>query len=537
MTPNFQDIDYISSEIVKLKKLSEQMADTFIERVLLLIQEDIKAATEVIENLSAEIVKRKVQVKQIENIFIKQFVLLVKTDLEVAIEIVGSLLKKSSMSSRTHINIILENIYFILEEVAPQRAKAEVDKVIEVENEHNRHYDRGGPYYWTPERAVTDREASAELLRRLSTFKDDEIRKSVASNNNTPPDVLEQLCQDEHSGIRNRAIRNQSLPLQMLEKLSKDKNVEVRAKVAYNKSTPIEMFIALSEDSSIVALGKSNPVYNILRGFCERDDESELRRRLSSSNNDEIREIIASHMRTSSDILEQLSQDKNIKVQISVAKNMNTSANTLERLSWNDNADVRLGIGQNSNTDVEVLKRLAADSSLWPVIALNPNICEDIIRKLSKSEDFEVRSKIAEHIKTSPEIVRELSKDPAPQVRVSVAKNRNTPEDILDMLSKDHGETTSSFAKEERKRVSDFQASLYHRFWDNLHALDLLTGVLFQGTNQHERCVNQGKEIRREVARNRNTSMKTLKSMSNDDEPSIVELVERVLRNREKESN
>jgi hypothetical protein len=508
---------------------------------------------------SSKIEKFEKRTKQMIDIFIERFTELMKTDIDASTEILGILLKKSSFRYKGHIDRILNHIYFLLEEIAPQRAKEEIDKVLADEEEYNRHYDRGGPYYWTPERAVADNEAPEELLRKLSNSQNNERRKEIATNKNTPPDVLEQLCQDEYPEVRNRAINNKSLTIHILEKLSKDENIEVRArvalngnmpvylleqlsqdenarvrsKVASNINTPIKTFIKLSEDSEVMNLGEHNPVYQALRD--DRASEK-LLRHLSASKNDEIKKIIACHMKTPPDILEQLCQSENVKVRISVAKNKNTPANALKLLSWDQNADIQASVSANPNTDIEVLRRLVNENNNWPSIADNPNISQDIIIRLSKSDDYSIRSSIAQNLKTSSEILRELSKDPAPHVRTSVAKNNNTPEDILNILSTDHGETTKKFRNEERIKIGEFQRSLLRQLWDNFNTINLLTKVFYHGTDQNERFEYHGTEIRKKVATNKNTSLKTLKNMLYDDDSSIVELVERVLKNREKDS-
>lgn len=98
---------------------------------------------------SEKISRRVVLAKQAAEIFIVRFDPFVKEDIESATDIVGHLLKGSSHCAETKcmINMILDQVFFMLEDIAPQNAKAELDKVVAEENEFYQHYDRGGPSY------------------------------------------------------------------------------------------------------------------------------------------------------------------------------------------------------------------------------------------------------------------------------------------------------------------------------------------------------------------------------------------------------
>jgi len=46
---------------------------------------------------------------------------------------------------------------------------------------------------------------SEEILLKLSTDKEWEVRNAVATNKATPPDILNRLCNDSNENVRNTA--------------------------------------------------------------------------------------------------------------------------------------------------------------------------------------------------------------------------------------------------------------------------------------------------------------------------------------------
>jgi hypothetical protein len=66
-----------------------------------------------------------------------------------------------------------------------------------------------------------------EILKVLSTDKDDDVRWWVAFNRNTPVELLEILSTDEYYGVRCAVAGNPNTPVEVLEVLSTDEECRV----------------------------------------------------------------------------------------------------------------------------------------------------------------------------------------------------------------------------------------------------------------------------------------------------------------------
>ena len=148
----------------------------------------------------------------------------------------------------------------------------------------------------------------------------------IAKNFNTPVDVLIKLSTDKDSNVRRGVARNPNTPIDILEKLSSDKESDVRGGVAQNLNTPVDILVQLStdEDSWVrmyVAQNRHTPVDVLVK--------------LSTDGDSWVRRYVARNPNTPVDILVQLSTDKNSDVQKGVAQNPNTPVDILEKLSTN----------------------------------------------------------------------------------------------------------------------------------------------------------------------------------------------------------
>ncbi|MCC6980288.1 MAG: hypothetical protein IT343_18355 [Candidatus Melainabacteria bacterium] len=74
------------------------------------------------------------------------------------------------------------------------------------------------------------------------------VRRVVASNPNTPRQVLERLAADDSAVLRRHVALNPRTPVETLRKLAEDTQADVRLAVAENIGTPQEILAALSSD-------------------------------------------------------------------------------------------------------------------------------------------------------------------------------------------------------------------------------------------------------------------------------------------------
>jgi len=75
---------------------------------------------------------------------------------------------------------------------------------------------------------------------KLKDFADsryEDVRRSVAENQNTSSDVLEKLSNDDEYSVREAVAKNKRTSVKVLEKLSNDVSQRVREEVAKNENT------------------------------------------------------------------------------------------------------------------------------------------------------------------------------------------------------------------------------------------------------------------------------------------------------------
>ena len=128
------------------------------------------------------------------------------------------------------------------------------------------------------------------------------IRKKIAENPNTSPEILTLLAKDRGWSVRREVARNPHTSSEILALLAKDKEWTVRWKVAENPNTSSEILALLAKD----------------------EDWG-------------VRSGVALNSKTSPEILALLAKDKNYLVKGQVAKNLNTPRNILYLLAKDEN--------------------------------------------------------------------------------------------------------------------------------------------------------------------------------------------------------
>ena len=225
----------------------------------------------------------------------------------------------------------------------------------------------------------------SEILKELSKDPDEDVRRIVAGNENTPGNVLEGLSKDEEPGIRLLVAMNENTPGNVLEGLSKDEDWSVRQAVAENENTP-------------------------------------------------------------GNVLEYLAKDKHWKVHCAVAENKNTPVATLEILAKNEDENVRCTVAENENTPATVLEKLAKDNDPGVLISLirNENTPVAVLESLAKDKNWEVRDQaierldakiryvVAEKENAPMKVPENLSKDEKPIISASDLKNAKAEKDVRD---------------------------------------------------------------------------------------------------------
>ena len=244
--------------------------------------------------------------------------------------------------------------------------------------------DQDGKYYFIKQ--LLDFNPSQEVLAKLSNDEDDSIRKLVAENPSTSPELLLKIAEDKFEifTIRLVAIRNPSMSIESLVKFAENPHPGFRSAVANNRSTPPEVLSRLSEDGygtikNSVALNPSTP--------------PEVLAKLSNDENDTIRRNIAENPSTPPELLAKLADSDDHGILTSVAENPSTPPEALTRLSDHGESYVRWTVAENPSTPPEVLAKLSNDEEIYvrELVAKNPNTPIEILLAFYNTEDERFR--------------------------------------------------------------------------------------------------------------------------------------------------
>jgi hypothetical protein len=329
---------------------------------------------------------------------------------------------------------------------------------------------------------IIDKEPSSQVWIKLSEDEVVDIRKTVANNPSTPPEVLVKLSGDKEYLVREEVAANPSTPPEVLVKLSEEEKAGVLRAVAYNPSTPPEVLVKLSGDKSPsvrrrVANNRSTPpealaklsgdeLYDILIKVSKNPKTPpEALAKLAStpqpdyteSQFNEVRIEVSKNPNTPPEALTRLASDSDSVVRQNVASNPSTAPELLTKLVFDEEAkksyardnNIIHRVLENPNTPPEVLVKFSKSVYDTPRLAVgsNPSTPPEVLVELSEDEDARVREEVAANPSTPPEVLVKLSEDEHARVRKQVANNPSTPLEVLVKLSGDEVEYVRRAAK------------------------------------------------------------------------------------------
>lgn len=342
---------------------------------------------------------------------------------------------------------------------------------------------------------------SPETLIRLSMDGWHATRQNVCGNRNTPPGILNNLSRDPDHHVRKIIAANEhpNLSPDILDRLAEDPSHLVRKSVLLNSNIKPETLIKLAVKPGEYGKDISETAYYKLDRYMSRVDPEERRRieeliemaklglisysndlnlddlnldesliyegfKMWDYNSDEdpyykdipvkqleslmlngdfrIRQMVAEHPNTTSEILSKLTRDPESLVRFEVAQNEITDPKDLILLSKDESPDVREGVAANEMTPIEALIELSKDpiGVVRMRVSRNNKVTDDILSSMMEREESDtyVKREIAGRSK-SFNVLNKLVKDPEPLIRIKVSKNMWLARypDIIDQLIKD----------------------------------------------------------------------------------------------------
>ncbi len=296
------------------------------------------------------------------------------------------------------------------------------------------------------------------------------VRSALASNPDTPPNILESLAKENYSNVREKVAQNPNTPLSILQELTMDKNGEVACVASQIIKLRQSSYGVLDFSKESIKVAEiletyQRPDWNknwSNRGHAASNPNTPifLLEELAKDKEEMIRQGVASNPQTPIHILEQLAQDDSRHVRNAIACNIRTPINIvfkqLARDSW---ASRRIAAQMSSqdygSTEVDDIGDILAEESASPIevilqrliqegkeasrvyLACRVDLSADLLIQLARSSEYKVREAIARNSRTPSEGLIYLADDKQFKIRLALAQNPNTPGVLLEELAKD----------------------------------------------------------------------------------------------------
>lgn len=174
-------------------------------------------------------------------------------------------------------------------------------------------------------------EMSEEKAWDMVNSRDIEQRITIAKSDHATQEMLEKLSTDKEEDVRIAVAENENvISRKVFENLVEDECDDVRRTIAFDKNLPNDLVMKLLKD----------------------DDDTVRRHALSNPNvgADTLRKLAKLYKHTS-------------KLSYSIARNTSTPTDVLDDLASNPSAQTRLSVAENKNTSKETLEKLVNDSN------------------------------------------------------------------------------------------------------------------------------------------------------------------------------
>ena len=400
----------------------------------------------------------------------------------------------------------------------------------------------------------------AELIRNHA-IKDSntKIRGRIARDSNSQKELL-LFSNDDSKEVRCIVASNQNTPSEVLMDLAKDPSAEVRATVASHKNASIDILESILDNSSDGDSDSYNDILIKCRIVINRNANSDIIERVfNSTHNERVKETIACDRKTNPKILKKLIQDESDYVRRAAINNTSLSREFKERLVYNTDDDLlKINVAQNTDS-IEIIKYLSEDPSVLVRlnVAYNENTPADILHKLAfVKSNLKIRRGVVSNPNTSketfkglikfksmwadlarisddPKLLRQLaSNDNSTSTRYSLADNQNTPVEVLIDLAKDPSAKIRARVCHNQNIPSEVLMDLVKDPSDKVRAR-----VALNKNIPSEVLIDLAKdpsfEVRAQVALNKNTPRDTLQKLINDDSFYVRDMARHTVRSLE----
>lgn len=418
-----------------------------------------------------------------------------------------------------------------------------------------------------------------ERLRALASQGDQEVRRAVAGNPNTPEDVLYRLAvrfpreflenpvldllllvnpnflAEMPEYARRRILAQPRVEVGYLRWVLKHGDTKALLSLAQNPATPPETLEpllahpvpAVAEAARLHVSLEASPLESAW-WWLEGDSEAvELRQlavsglipnwltpRLARESDPALRAILAASEATTPEVLEALLFDEDEDVRRAARANPAMPKESLELLSRleaglpgearlellaHGHVWMRSLVARYAHTPQALLEGFSADED-WRVrqaVASNPNLGVEWLAVLASDSDRDVRQAVAANLATPPEVLERLVGDENEEVRTLAAANPNVPAGVLELLARAEAQD-AALPPQELGRMASFSE------W----ARRIAASHPNAPQETLERCqADSDWHTRLAVARNPKASPEILSALATDSDPDVRQAVAR----------
>ena len=321
-------------------------------------------------------------------------------------------------------------------------------------------------------------------LVRLIFCADQAVCQAVARNPNTPELWLEKLAVMYPEAV----LDNPLLEWLRFENPAWFTDIPVFARRAMLRSPncPVAWLEAagrLDTEARLAALGNAYISVPILEGWLRLDDVrvtdaifwhvaqplGQVAPVYEPERNSELfKDVLASGLPLTEDILALLATDFDAEVRAFVAARADLPDALLESLALDEDDHVARAAKANRVCDFatraealalhkpkEVARLARGQVKARRLAAQHPSISANLLKQLYKDDEWRVRQDVARNPKTPAKILAKLAADYDRDVREAVASNLGTPSQVLERLLSDSHEAVAKAARENKNAPSE----------------------------------------------------------------------------------
>jgi Leucine rich repeat variant len=287
-------------------------------------------------------------------------------------------------------------------------------------------------------------------LRQLADDLIWRVRRAVAQNPATPPDVLERLARDPHDEVRARVARHESCPAAAIATLLEDPRRPVRNATIARGDVSLDVLVRLAERDAFaretlqqhardraahpLMMASSDPRVRLLVAESGVADDHTLRR-LAQDDDARIQIALVNHPLLPNDVVRRLANIDRLLIQRVLAARRDLPGRAWSRLLRSgDDQTVRL-LAQNTGLRAIATLRVLVFSRLnrrWvtTVLAASDATPRAYVWFLSHSRHWQIRRAVASRPKISRRTMRRLAKDKAWAVKAALARRPDLPHKV-----------------------------------------------------------------------------------------------------------